>query len=170
MRFTKQDRLRVVVFRKQIEDMSKNNQDISPDLALALHKMTDKECLALLNRAVLPNTLDLNAFKHSVFFSLLMDERTVYRRRKEEIFKEYVKTVEVMTITERDIVRYGVLRGFDTYNAEYHFHQYIKNPKTDEKDDYPKFSKITFYNFRKAFSFVYNLVCRARENRPMPKL
>jgi len=79
-RMTHTDELRLILFKKQIED---SNIDI-------LEHSTDEELLIILDSSVIPNSVDINAIKNTNMFAFLFLDK---EERKQKLIKDINKII-----------------------------------------------------------------------------
>jgi hypothetical protein len=152
------DKLRLKIFKNQIEE---NKLDYLKDL-------TDTELLNLLDKTVLPNSVNINSLKQTIMFHLIFTEK---QERKENIVKSINKIINFtfnLTKTEKVIIKYGVIKGFKTTLWRKEFFLYLKTPLA-LKSEVSGRKIMSSYKFKEIFFFAYNLVNRAKNNKRLPK-
>jgi len=155
---THTDKLRVIIFRNQIED---NNLTYLSDIS-------DEEIINLLNSTVIANSVDLNAIKITNLFGFIFIEKT---ERKERLAKDINKIINLsdsLTKTEKVLVKFGLTVGFKSKSWRTEMFRYINTPiaLTKQSDGRKIISSI---KFKEIFYFIYNLVNRGKANARLPK-
>ena len=160
---TLNDKDRVFIFRRII------NEDYSPPHLKALADLKDEELLDIINASVLPNVLSKNVLKFSLFFNFLLYDR---HSSKEKIMQEINDTknvCEVMSKSEKEIIKFGLFRGYSGYNWRYHMSRFMKVPLRPD-ESFASNRKISSYSFQRVFAFAYKLIFKGERNEQFPKL
>lgn len=154
------DKLRITLFRKQIND--------KPHLSYLTEK-TDDEILVLLDSTVVPNSVDTNSIKYTLLFNLLFLENNYKRERVINHIKKIISLTGNLTKTEKMIIKFGLIHGFSSRNYRKEMFRYIKIPLA-LRDNGGGRKIITSYKFKEVFSFAYNLVKRGNNNERLPRI
>ena len=157
------DKDRVFIFRRII------SEDYSPAHLKGLDDLKDEELLDIINAASLPNVLSKNSFKFSLFFNFILYDR---HKSKDQVMKEVfdIKNIcETMTKGEKEIVKFGLFRGFSGYNWRFHKARFLK-VHLRPKDTFASNRKISSYTFQRVFAFAYKLIFKGERNEQFPRL
>ena len=76
---------------------------------------------------------------------------------------------ETMTKGEKEIVKFGLFRGFSGYNWRFHMARFLKVPLRP-KDAFASNRKISSYTFQRVFAFAYKLIFKGERNEQFPRL
>ena len=157
------DKDRVFIFRRAIDG------DYSPAHLKALAHLTDSELLDILNASVLPNVLSKNAFKFSLFFKFLLYDRAISKNQANKEIEDIKNVCEVMSKGDKEILKFGLFRGFSGYNWKYHMSRFMKVPLRPT-DSFTSNRKVSSYTFQRVFAFAYKLIYKGERNEQFPKL
>lgn len=160
---TLNDKDRVFIFRRII------NEDYSPPHLKALVDLKDEELLDIINASVLPNVLSKNAFKFSLFFNFLLYDRHSSKEKAIQEINDAKNVCEVMSKSEKEIIKFGLFRGYSGYNWRYHMSRFMKVPLRPD-ESFASNRKISSYNFQRVFAFAYKLIFKGERNEQFPKL
>jgi len=147
---TKSDRDRVFVFRRILNE--------------ELYDYTDEQLLTILNAAVLPNSLSKTAFKYSLLSNLIFNKTETNKSIKKISYLE-----KVMSKIEKDLLKFGILYGFDSFNSGYQYSRFIKTSLDTEKINIGK-KKISSLFFERIFVFIYNIVKKGEKNERFTRI
>lgn len=155
------NRLRIQIFRDRLEN--------DPSLIkLKDNKLSDDEILNLLDAAVLPNSMDYNNLKYSLFFHLIFQQN---QEKKERVFKQLkiiIANEAALERVERLIIKFGVLVGFKSRNYRSELFNYINNP-INLRSSHQGRKYISSFKFKDIFYFAYHIVDRAKQNKLFPR-
>lgn len=157
------DQDRVFIFRRII------SEDYSPKHLKNLDLLSDEELLDILNASSLPNCLSKNSFKFSLFFQFLLYDR---HNTKDKVVKEIENIHQVcstMSKSEKDVVKFGLFRGYSGYNWRYHMSRFLKVP-LKPRDVIVGNRRISSYTFQRVFAFAYKLIFKGEKNEQFPRL
>jgi hypothetical protein len=155
---THTDNLRLLIFKKQIEDKGLTYLSI----------LSDKELLELMDSTVVANAVDLNAIKTTNMFGFIFIEK---KERKERLKKDIEKIINLtnnLTKTEKVLIKFGLIIGFKSKNWKKEMFRYINTPLSLSKEATGR-KIISSSKFKEIFYFIYNLVKRGKENERLPK-
>jgi len=147
---TKIDQERVVVFRRILDTK--------------LSDLSDEELLEIMNAAIIPNALSVNAFKYTYLIQKIFNKSKV-----DKTIKSIDYLVSVLSKVEVELIKFGVLYGFDSFNANYQYHRFISSSLDIGKKNLMK-KKISSLFFEKIFVFIYNLIKRGEKNERFPRI
>ena len=147
---TKIDQERVVVFRRILDTK--------------LSDLSDEELLEIMNAAIIPNALSVNAFKYTYLIQKIFNKSKV-----DKTIKSIDYLVSVLSKVEVELIKFGVLYGFDSFNANYQYHRFISSSLDIGKKNLMK-KKISSLFFEKIFVFIYNLIKRGEKNERFPRV
>jgi len=147
---TNVDKERVVVFRRLL------NGD--------LLDIDDNEILTILNKAIIPNSLSPTAFKYTYLFNLVLHKKQTLESVKKINYLE-----SVLSKIELSLIKFGINRGFDSFNSNYQYTRFISISSDLSKDNFGK-KKISSIYFEKIFSFIYTLIYRGEKNDRFPRI
>jgi len=152
------EKLRLTLFKNQISEKNLKH----------LEGFSDKQLLEIMNATVLPNAMSINALKQTIMFHFIFMEKT---DRKEKLIGEINKIVNFtknLTKTEKVIIKYGVVKGFETRLWKKEFFLYLRTPLA-LKDNSTGRKIMSSLNFKEVFYFTYNLVKRGKNNDRLPR-
>jgi len=144
------DKERVVIFRRLL------NGD--------LLDIEDNDLLIILNKSIIPNSLSATAFKYTYFFNLILNKKKTIESVKKINYLE-----SVLSKIELSLVKFGISRGFDSFNSEYQYSRFISTSIDLSKDNLSK-KKISSIYFEKIFSFIYTIIYRGEKNERFPRI
>lgn len=153
---TRSDQERVIIWRRMIKDK---------DFFIDIDKMKDEDLLIILNSTVLPNSISLSNMKYSLFFSFL------YRRKETEKYILKLKELyENFSSYEKDLSKFGIMYGFDSYDWRYQIGRYVNTSSNIEKGElfYPK--EISARTFESIFDFIYKIIYKGEKNERFPRI
>jgi len=152
---TKNDQERVIIWRRILENEEKHS----------LLKLSDEELLDILNTTVLPNTLSLSNMKFTMFFSYLL---------KKKDYKNFIKKLDIMfeilSPAEKDLLKFGLFHGFDSYNWRYQMGRYVKTSTDIEKGELFTPKDISSNTFEQIFDFIYKIIYKGEKNERFPRI
>jgi len=152
---TKQDQERVIVWRRILK--SKKKYDILD--------LEDEELLELLNSTVLPNTLSISNLKYTLFFSFL------FRKKEVKTFLKKLDIIfQVISPSEKDLLKFGFFHGFDSYDWRYQMGRYVRSSTDISKGDLSVFKDISSNTFEQIFDFVYKIIYKGEKNERFPRI
>ena len=157
------DKDRVFIFRRII------NEDYSPAHLKILSDLKDEELLDIINASALPNVLSKNAFKFSLFFNFLLYDRNISKNKVMQEIDDIKHVCEVMSKGEKEIVKFGLFRGYSGYNWRYHMSRFMKVPLRPD-ESFASNRKISSYTFQRVFAFAYKLIFKGEKNEQFPRL
>lgn len=149
---TIQEQERVIVFRRLVQDID-------------LVKKTDSELLDILNKAVLPNSLSANALNFSLLFNYLNDSTGTEKK-----IKKIKNLNQIFQRTEKELLRFGLMYGFDSYHAGYQFSRFIRNSADISKGERLVPKKISSKYFEQIFEFIYKIIYKGERNDRFPQI
>lgn len=152
------ERLRLLIFKNQIKEKK----------IKFLEGLSDEELEKILNLTVLPNAISINALKQTIMFHFIFKEK---QERKEKLIKEINRIINFtlnLTKTEKVIIKYGIVKGFETTLWKKEFFLFLKNPLALKSDSTGR-KFMSSYKFKEIFFFAYNLVKRGKNNERLPK-
>ncbi len=157
------DKKKVFLFRRVLSN--KNN------LSYLIEK-NDNELLEILNSTVLPNSIDENNLKYSLFFTILFKKDLQQSRDKVVLnLKKILSLIDNLTRVDKNIIQHGVINGFTSNNSKLEFYNFLNNTSTFKTKDTSKKGKIlSFSKFLDVFPFAYNLIKRGENNERFPRL
>ncbi len=155
---TNSSRLRVEIFKKQIED---SNLSI-------LKSSSDEELLKILDASVLPNALDSKAVRYGFLFHLVFLERDIERKTFLSQINKLYNLVENLTKTEKILIKFGILKGFLSKNWRTELYRFISIPLAISSNSSGR-KIISSPKFKEIFYFIYNLVKRGKNNEQFPR-
>lgn len=153
---TKSEQERVIIWRRMIKD-----KEFFKDI----NDLQDEDLLVILNSTVLPNSISLSNMKYTLFFSFL------YRKKETVSFiKILTRLWETFTPSEKDLSKFGLMYGFDSYEWRYQIGRYVKTSSNIEKGDlfYPK--EISANTFKQIFDFIYKIIYKGEKNERFPRI
>lgn len=161
---TNNDKDRVIIYRRMI------NGSKPKDFLYKFKDFTDSELLELLNSCVLPNSISINVLRNTLLNSQVIAGSKAQRNIIYKACDNIKELFEIMSRSEKDLLKYGIFYGFDFYNWKDQMHKYISmssNPTTGEL----KMKKaISSYSFQRVFPFVYSLIKRGEKNGKFPRI
>lgn len=157
------DKDRIIAFKRIIETSPEG------DISKRFIHFSDEELLELLDRTMLPNSLSLNTLKYAIINNLIISDS----ERKKRVFKaikDIPNLFKIMTKSERDLTKFGIFYGFDSFNWKYQMHRYITHSSRPDGGDLFVKKSITSYTFEKIFPFVYRLIKGGDKNDTFPRI
>lgn len=156
---TYNEKVSLLIFKEQIKKFNLNY----------LEDKSDEELLSLLNATSLPNSLNVNTLKNSIFFHFVFMEKDDRKKALIENINKIINFSYNLSKTEKVLIKYGLIKGFSTKNWKVEFFKYLKNPLSLRTiNSGRKF--MSSYKFKEMFFFTYNLVERGKNNDRLPKL
>lgn len=155
---THTDKLRLTIFKKQIEEN---------DLSL-LEGVDDDSLLKIMDLSVVPNSVDLNAIKNTNMFAFLFIDK---EERKQKLIKDINKIINFsmnLTKTEKTLIKFGLVVGFEGKNWKKEMFRYINTPISIKTNSQGR-KIISSLKFKEIFFFIFNLVKRGKNNERLPK-
>jgi hypothetical protein len=155
---THTDSLRLTIFKKQIEDNQLSK----------LEGVSNTELLKILDLAVVPNSVDLNAIKNTNMFAFLFIDK---EERKQKLIKDINKIINFslnLTKTEKTLIKFGLVVGFEGKNWKKEMFRYINTPISIKTNSQGR-KIISSIKFKEIFFFIFNLVKRGKNNERLPK-
>ena len=152
----KTDQERVVSFKNIIH----SNEKLS-----FLESCSEEELLDILNASIIPNSISKNILHFTLFFNFIFHGK----REIEKIFSKMSILTQVFSKTGKDIVKVGYFYGFDSQNAEYHFHRYLKLNADISKGELEYRKRVPFREFIEYFYFVQTILSRGVKNGRFPR-
>lgn len=160
IKYTFTDDIRLILFKKQIAE--------NPRLDY-LSNLSDEELFFLLNSTVVPNSVDIKALQYTLLFNLIFQENQYKRGRVLNQIKKIIALTDVLTKTEKTVIKFGLIQGFTSYNYRKEMFRYIKTPLGLRNSSGGR-KIITSYKFKEIFYFAYKLIKRGKLNDRLPKL
>jgi hypothetical protein len=164
--YVKKDDIRLKVFNRTLQ----KNFEKDPEKYKILQEilsLSDEEKIAILNAAVLPNAYDMNNFQYSLFFQLMLKNDGRTQKRIKNFIKKVLLINETASITERRLIKYGYLNGFESKDPLTNYQNFINLTFDGEESKKPK--HLTFYFFKKIFNFIYKLITKGEINDKFPR-
>lgn len=155
---THTDELRLILFKKQIEDSN---------IEILVHS-TDEELLIILDSSVIPNSVDINAIKNTNMFAFLFLDK---EERKQKLIKDINKIINFsldLSKTEKTLIKFGLVVGFESKNWKKEMFRYIHIPIAIKTNSQGR-KIISSLRFKEIFFFIFNLVSRGKKNERLPK-
>jgi len=158
------DQIRLKVFNRTLKRKYEQNPE-KYEVLKELLTLSDEEKKAILDAAVLPNSIEINNIKYSMFFGYLFSDK---KRTKSlnNFFSFVINTISTLTKTEKELIKFGYINGFDSKDPLSNYQFFIKHSIFGEEIEKPKF--MTLYAFKKIFSFVYKLIKKGELNEQFP--
>jgi hypothetical protein len=148
-------KLRLELFKKQIEE-----ENIKE-----LQGLSNETLLKILDLAIIPNSIDSKAVRYGFLFHLIFLEREFEKKHFISQINLLTKLAYNLTKTEKVIIKFGILRGFESKNWRRELHRFIKIPLVEHSGR----KIISSQKFREIFYFAYNLVKRGKKNEQFPR-
>ena len=123
-----------------------------------------EEILLLLNSSVLPNSMNINTVKYSLFFTLLF----LSKERKQKIINDINRIINIINNLESyeiTILKFAFLNKFESKYPKKEFWRFLKEP-IDTKREGRKI--LSYRKFRSVFYFAYNLIKKGENNERFP--
>lgn len=152
------EQFRLIVFKRLI---IKNN-------IYSLMSSSDEELLLILNSAVIPNSISLNAYKMTYYLGKLFTHGERERKRLKSDILHIDKLYENTSQSERTLLRFGIFKGFLTSSWRGEMFRYINEP-IGNNNNYGGKKIIYSKKFQEIFYFVYNVISRGEVNGRFPK-
>ena len=152
----KKEELMVSLYKEQL--LKNHNIDLSKHF-------NKEEILLLLKNSVLPNSLNPNTVKYSLFFSLLL---TANKQRKQKLINDINKIIHIINNLESyeiTILKFAFFNKFESRYPKKEFWRFLKEP-IDPKRYGRKI--LSFRKFRSIFYFAYNLIKKGERNDRFP--
>ena len=149
---TKVDQERIFIFRRIIKTSK------------TLSSMSDEELLFILNSSVLPNSISKNTLSYTILSNFILDNKESIKR-----IEKMKKMINVMSKTEKDILKYGIFYGFDSMNKEYQFSKYLKMSTDISEGELIVRKKIPSRLFESIFTFIYKIIYKGERNERFPR-
>lgn len=151
-------KLRIEIFKKQIEDLN----------LATLKNVSDENLLKILDSAVLPNSVDSKAVRYSYLFHLIFLERD----KDKDTFLTQISKLDILlnslTKTEKVLIKFGIIKGFKSKNWRTEMFRFISIPLALTHQSSGR-KIISSYKFKEIFYFIYNLVNRGKQNEQFPR-
>ena len=155
---THTDKLRLTIFRNQIEDKE----------LVYLEAKSNEELLVLLDSTVIANSVDLNAIKITNLFGFVFIEKQERKERLAKDINDIINLTESLTKTEKVLVKFGLTVGFKSKSWRSEMFRYINTPISLTKQSEGR-KIISSQKFKEIFYFIHNLVNRGKDNARLPK-
>jgi len=152
----KNEQERIFIYRRIIN--SNSNLKFLVDLS-------DQKLLEILNSTVLPNSIIKNNLKYSLFFNIIIDPKETLK-----IVKKFLTLSEILSKIEKDILKFGLFYGFDSYNNSYQFSRYIKMSTDISQGELPFKKKVSSSFFKSIFDFAYKIIYKGEKNGQFPRI
>jgi len=152
----KTDQERIFIYRRMISKNSKLS---------FLVDFTDSQLLDILNSSVLPNSISKSNFKYSFFYQLLINPKDTMT-----IVKKFDTLLDIFTRTEKDIFKFGLFHGFDSYSASYQFSRFVKMSTDISEGELVVKKKISSSFFEGVFDFAYKVIYKGEQNGQFPRI
>ena len=155
----RKDELRIEIFKRSLSDSERE----------FFGGMQDLEILEFLNKTVIANSLDINTIKNTVFFGFLFIEKMSERERVRKDLEMIEKLSVELTKTEKTLIKFGVIKGFTSFNWRKEMHRYINIPINSDKRSLGGRKIIYSKKFEEIFSFIANLIKKGEKNGRFPR-
>jgi len=144
------DQERIVIFRRILDHK--------------LEDISDEDLLVILNAAILPNAISITAFKYSLTTSFIFN-----KAETEKAVKKITLLESVLSKIEKNLFKFGVIYGFDSYNADYQYTRFISHSLNMSKSINRK-NNISSAYFQKIFYFIYSFIYKGEKNERYPRI
>lgn len=151
----KNEQERVYIFRRII------SKDKNLDF---LSELSDEKLLSILNSSILPNSISKNNLKYTLFSNYIMNNAET-----EKNVLKFSKIPAILSRVEKDIFKFGVFYGFDSYNASYQFSKFIKTSTDISVGKLEIRKKVSSKFFEDIFDFMYKIIYKGETNGQFPR-
>ena len=148
------DETRIIIFKRLLSDEERE----------IFSQISDEDLLVILNKTVLPNSLDINSMKNTMFFGMLFTNSKIERTR---LYKDlgFIKMLnEQLSKTESMMLKFGAIKGFTTNNWRKEMFRYINIPTNSDPRSMGGKKIIYSKKFEELFFFVYNIIKKGENN------
>lgn len=152
----KNEQERIFVYRRIIKDNDKLN---------FLMDLSDNDLLEILNSTVLPNSINMNSFKYSLFFNSLFNNKET-----EKVIKKFSIFKNILTRVEKDIFKFGFYYGFNNNLSQSQYVRFVSNSLKIEEGELKTKKRIPAIIFDNIFHFVYKVIKKGERNGQFPRL
>lgn len=161
---TTNDKDRVNAFRRIIIN-SPTNQSL-----FKLNDLSDNELLIVLDSTILPNSISVNNLKYTLLFTQVFALGKVERDKIFNSVDKIKELFELLTKSEKDLLKFGFFYGFDIFNWQKQMNRFIQNSTNPEVGELKMKKTITSYTFQRIFPYIYNIVTRGEKNEQFPRI
>ncbi len=158
------DKDRVNAFRRIIINSPVNEK------LYKLNDCSDNELLIILDSAILPNSISMNNLKYTLLFTQLFAAGTVERRKIFDSIEKIKELFNLLSKSEKDLLKFGFFRGFDIFNWQRQMNKFIQFSTNPEVGELKMKKTITSYTFQRIFPFIYTLITRGEKNEQFPRV
>jgi len=159
---TSNDKDRVNVYRRIIDNQKEH------DKVKDFIHLSDEDLLLILNSTIMPNALSLNSLKYSIIFNLTISD-SERKKRVEASIKKTLALFKILSKNEKDLIKYGIFYGFNSYNWKYQMNRYITHSSRPEGGDLKVKKIISAYFFERIFPFIYRIITGGEKNESFPR-
>lgn len=158
------DKDRVNAFRRIIIN-SPTNESL-----FKLNDLPDNELLIILDSTILPNAISINNLKYTLLFTQLFSAGKVERNKVFDSVDKIKELFDLLTKSEKDLLKFGYFRGFDIFNWQRQMNKFISFSTNPEVGELKMKKTITSYTFQRIFPFIYTLISRGEKNEQFPRV
>jgi hypothetical protein len=154
---------RVLIYRRIVDECQNKNSGI-----YLLKNCSDEQLLEVINSAVLPNSISLDALKNSYLFNMLYSSK----KNKATINKSLSNIEELintMQNTEKSLLKFGLFNGFRVFNWRFQMGRYVKISTDPSIGELQANKQISTYIFERIFPFAYSIISRGEKNERFPR-
>lgn len=154
---------RVLIYRRIVDECQNKNSGI-----YLLKNCSDEQLLEIINSAVLPNSISLDALKNSYLFNMLYSSK----KNKATINKSLSNIEELintMQNTEKSLLKFGLFNGFRVFNWRFQMGRYVKISTDPSIGELQANKQISTYIFERIFPFAYSIISRGEKNERFPR-
>lgn len=152
----KNDQERIFIFRRIISK-SKNLSH--------LEKLSDDILLEIMNSSVLPNSISKNNLRYSLFSNFILNPKDTLK-----IISKFERMSKVLSKNEKDIYKFGLFYGFDSYSASFQFSKFIKMSTDISVGELEFKKKVSSSFFEEVFDFMYKIIFKGEKNGQFPRV
>jgi len=84
--------------------------------------------------------------------------------------KKFDTLLDIFTRTEKDIFKFGLFHGFDSYSASYQFSRFVKMSTDISEGELVVKKKISSSFFEGVFDFAYKVIYKGEQNGQFPRI
>jgi hypothetical protein len=154
---------RVLIYRRIVDESQNKNSGI-----YLLKNCSDEQLLEIINSAVLPNSISLDALKTTYLFNMLYSSKknkTIINKSLSNI-EELINT---MQNTEKSLLKFGLFNGFRVFNWRFQMGRYVKISTDPSIGELQANKQISTYIFERIFPFAYSIISRGEKNERFPR-
>jgi len=156
---TKMELLRLEVFKNSLQ---KND-------LINIYNLDSDTLEKLLDLAVIPNSLNTTAVKYSIYFNYLFIQKKPRKENFVNFINNIINHINDLSITEKNIIKYGLLHRFETNSWKAELYKYLKSPLGLHGNASGR-KILSGTKFKETFFFAKNLCDRALKNKKFPKI